>query len=398
MLVRCDSYRESDLDAAVQRGLNLLGGAGKFASRGEKIIFKPNILWGTDPAKCVVTHPAVFRSVLLTFKNTGAQLLYGDSPAGLQTPSGALRKCGHTEVANKLGVEMADFTHGVSVSHPRGITSKRLTIARGVTEADGLISLPKLKTHGLTRLTGAVKNQYGCVPGMVKGEYHARFPDVHDFSKLAADVCSLVNPRLYIMDAVMAMEGNGPQSGDPKKLGLLLFSTDPVALDAVAARIVDLDPAIVTTSEAGKNAGLGTFLKEEIELWGDDIELFIRKDFRVVRRPVLKMPKSRFLQEIKRVVNPRPVIDAAQCTRCGRCIEVCPVEPKAVAWKKGKEKKVPPVYDYAECIRCYCCHEMCPSKAIHIRTPLPGRILPPLAYLALAASRKFMKKEKEEEK
>lgn len=393
VLIQCDSYETAQVGAAVQRGLDLLGGAQKFASKGEKIVFKPNILWGTDPAKCVVTHPAVFRAVLTSFKKTGAELLYGDSPAGLQTPSGALKKCGHTQVARELGVEPADFSHGVSVSHPSGVTSKRLTIAKGVTTAQGVISLPKLKTHGLTRLTGGVKNQYGCVPGMVKGEYHARFPDVHEFSKLLVDICSLVKPRLYIMDAVMAMEGNGPQSGDPRKVGLILMSTDPVAMDAVAARIVNLDPSFITTSEPGRAAGLGTHLQSEIELEGDDISRFIVKDFRVVRRPVLKMPKSRFLQQVKSIVNPRPVINANQCTRCSRCIEVCPVKPKAVAWKKGKERKSPPVYDYKECIRCYCCHEMCPSKAIHIKTPLLGRVLPPLSYLALFMSRKLMKNE-----
>ncbi len=392
VLIACNSYDQAEVDAAVNRGLNLLGGVAQYASSDETILFKPNILWGTDPAKCVVTHPAVFEAVIRHFQPSGAKLVYGDSPAGLQTPAGALKKCGHSEIAKRLGVELADFNQGIAVAYPEGLTSKRLMIARGITEANGVISLAKLKTHGLTRLTGAVKNQYGCVPGMVKGEYHARFPDIFEFSKLLVDICSAVKPRLYIMDAIMAMEGNGPQSGDPKKLGLLLFSTDPVALDSVAARIIDLDPSFVTTSKPGKEAGLGTYLKEEIELAGDPFEQFIDKEFKVVRRPVLPMPRSRFLRGIKKAVTPRPVIKKNKCTRCGRCIQVCPVDPKALAWKKGEQAKTPPVYDYEECIRCYCCHEMCPSRAIHIKTPPMGKLLPFLSYIALVMSSRFVKK------
>ena len=392
-IVKCDSYGAQEVEAAVNKGLSLLGGAGKFAAKGEKILFKPNILWPTNPDKCVVTHPAVFKAVLNAFKSTKAELLYGDSPGGLQSPESALKKCGHFQAAEELGAAVADFVHGESVSHPAGLASKRLLIAKGVLDADGVVSLPKLKTHGLTRLTGAVKNQYGCVPGMVKGQYHALFPDLHDFSKLVVDICSLVNPRLYIMDAVTGMEGNGPQSGDPRHIGALIFSTDPVALDSVAARIIDLDPSFIPTSAPGLEAGLGTYKSEDIELIGDPLERFIIKDYNVVKKPVESMPVTSFLRGLKRLLNPAPVIDKKACTRCGRCIDVCPVEPKAVNWKKGSvPKKRAPIYSYRECIRCCCCHEMCPSRAIHIKKPFLGKCFPFLSYIALIMTNIFAKR------
>ncbi|MCL2688244.1 MAG: DUF362 domain-containing protein [Chitinispirillia bacterium] len=392
-IVKCGSYDALEAEAAVNKGLTLLGGAQRFAAQGEKILFKPNILWPTNPDKCVVTHPAVFEAVLKAFKPTGASLLFGDSPGGLQSPESALKKCGHFQLAEPLGAQIADFVHGESVSHPNGLTSKRLLIAKGVLDADAVISIPKLKTHGLTRLTGAIKNQYGCVPGMVKGQYHAQFPDLHEFSKLLVDVCGVVNPRLYIMDAVMGMEGNGPQSGDPRFIGVLLFSTDPVALDATAAKIIDLDPAFIPTSAPGLEAGLGTYKSDEIELVGDTLEQFVIKDYNVVKKPVKSMPETPFLKNLRRLVNSAPVIDKKACTKCGRCIEVCPVDPKPIGWKKANAPRVGvPIYNYRECIRCFCCHEMCPSRAIHIKKPFLGKCFPFLSYIALVMTNMFTKR------
>ncbi|MDG5815316.1 DUF362 domain-containing protein [Chitinispirillales bacterium ANBcel5] len=392
VLVSCSSYDEELLDSALKRGIELLGGIKRFASPSEKLLLKPNVLWGTDPARCVVTHPSVFKSVAKLFKSRVSELNYGDSPGGFQPAINALKKSGHAAVADELGLKLADFDHGRYVSHPKGLSSKKLYIANGVLECDGLVSIPKLKSHGLTRLTGAVKNQYGCVPGATKGEYHAKFPDVLEFSKILVDVCQVVKPRLYIMDAIIAMEGNGPRSGDPKKLGLLLLSTDPVALDAVASRIVDLNPEFVPTSLPGKEIGLGTYLQDEIELLGDSIEEFIDKRFKIVRKPVESMPGTVFLKGLKRLVTPRPVIITHSCTRCGRCIQVCPVDPKAVMWRSKRGRKRPPVYNYRDCIRCYCCHEMCPSRAIKIRKPLLGKMIPFLSYISLFMSGRFMKK------
>ena len=147
----------------------------------------------------------------------------------------------------------------------------RRAVADGVLAADGLIGLSKLKAHGLTRLTGAVKNQFGCIPGILKGQFHARIADPYTFATMLVDLNTLVRPRLYVMDAVMAMEGNGPRSGRPKPLNALLFSRDPIALDAIACKMIDLDPEFVPTSKPGELAGLGTYRYENIKVVGDNL-------------------------------------------------------------------------------------------------------------------------------
>lgn len=389
-VVGCGSYDRTEIDAALRKGVSLLGGAGRFVKSGERIILKPNVLCSTDPEQCVITHPSLFQAAVTLFKEAGADILYGDSPAGIQSSAQAMKRPGYAGIADKSGIELAEFDSGRNVNYPDGLICKVLHIAEGVLSADGLISLPKFKTHGLTRFTGAVKNQFGCVPGMKKGQYHALYPDILEFSKLLADITGFIRPRLYIMDAVYGMEGNGPQSGDPRKIGALLLSTDPVALDATACRMINLNPSFVPTIEAGEKAKLGYSGLDNIRIIGDPLENFIIRDFKVNRSAPLPMPKSRILQEIRNNFTQRPVIKKTLCTRCGRCTKVCPTEPKSVFFKSNG--KHPPVYNYNNCIRCFCCQEMCPSKAIEIKNPLLSKIIPFGAYIGLLASRIHSKK------
>jgi NAD-dependent dihydropyrimidine dehydrogenase PreA subunit len=175
------------------------------------------------------------------------------------------------------------------------------------------------------------------------------------------------------MDGVIAMEGNGPRSGRPRKMNVLLFSSDPIALDSTACRIIDLAPEIVTTSEPGEKAGLGTYHSENIEILGEEIESLVAHDFDVIRRAPMPRSAGRLSTFIKNRICERPRIDEAKCTNCGTCVTMCPVDPKAVDWYGGDKSKLP-THDYDRCIRCYCCQETCPEGAISVETPLLGKI------------------------
>lgn len=246
-------------------------------------------------------------------------------------------------------------------------------IANGVLENDGVISLPKMKTHGFQRVTGAVKNQFGCIPGTLKGEFHVKVPDAYGFAKMLVDLNSYIRPRLYVMDGIFAMEGNGPRGGNPKNMNVLLFSTDPIALDATMCRLMDLDPSLVLTNKAGMEMGAGTFLKEDIEILGDPIEDFIAKNFEVNRKPDKPLKNSGGIQFVKNIITARPYIVGEDCVKCGICVTMCPVDPKAVDWHDGN-KNNPPSYRYDRCIRCYCCQELCPESAIHIKQPFIRKV------------------------
>ncbi|MBN1317662.1 MAG: DUF362 domain-containing protein [Anaerolineales bacterium] len=373
-LVRCDDYDENNVMQAVEKGLALVGGVDQFVHPGEKILLKPNLLVGSAPQKAVTTHPMVFKAVGAHFQAAGARLSYGDSPGFEFFPGQAAQRSGLAPIAESLDIPSADMSHGQDVSFPDGRLIKQFNIANGVLDADGIISLPKLKTHGLTRITGAVKNQFGCIPGMLKAQFHARLADANYFSQMLVDLNRLVQPRLAVMDGIIGMEGNGPRNGSPRSMSVLIFSTDLVAMDAVVCRLIGLDPELVHTITWGEKWELGHY--NQVKLVGDPIEQFIVSDFVVNRRKEFGLGgRGSVSQLLKDWITPRPVLVPENCTRCGTCVQVCPVSPKAIDFRSNEGNRASPSYDYSQCIRCYCCQEMCPENAIIIKTPLLGRLL-----------------------
>jgi uncharacterized protein (DUF362 family)/NAD-dependent dihydropyrimidine dehydrogenase PreA subunit len=340
--------------------------------KGEKILLKPNLLIGDPPEKCVTTHPSVFKAAAEIFKSAGAIMYYGDSPSFGSTLAAA-KKAGIADAAQESGIIPADFKTGVEVFYEKGIQNKKFVIAKGVLDSDGIISLPKLKTHGFERYTGCVKNQFGCIPGLLKGEYHVKLPDANNFAKMLVDLNMFVNPRLYIMDGIMAMEGNGPRGGKPKKMDILLMSSDPIAIDSVICKIIDINPEFVPTVKFGAEFGAGVFRDKDIRLLGDPIEKFIQKDFDIVRKPLRGYKQNGVLKFMNNRLVPKPYIEDDICIKCGICINVCPANPKALKWPK-EDKSEAPVYNYDNCIRCYCCQELCPESAVRLRDPLIRKI------------------------
>jgi uncharacterized protein (DUF362 family)/NAD-dependent dihydropyrimidine dehydrogenase PreA subunit len=371
-LVACPDYDPERVSAAVRKGIDLLGGMGRFAAASEKILLKPNLLFGSSPDKAVTTHPQLLKAMALLCRQNGAHVSYGDSP-GWGSPRAVAAKSGLEATAKEIGLELADFNTPVQVSFKEALIAKQLVLAKGALEADGIISLAKMKTHGFMRITGAVKNQFGCVPGLRKGEFHVKMPNAEHFASMLVDINRFLKPRLYIMDGIVAMEGNGPRSGDPRKMKVLLFSGDPVALDAVFCRLINLSPEFVPTMKPGLESGLGTYLDSQIEICGAALADLSCPDFKVMRRPAETMDSS-FPYYLKNWISSRPFIDYDVCENCGVCTEVCPLEPKAVRPADGR-KETKPSYDYRRCIRCYCCQELCPSGAITIKTPLLGKII-----------------------
>lgn len=371
-LVRCPGYDPDEVYRALRRGVELLGGLDRFVRSGEHILLKPNILAGEPPDKAVTTHPSVLAGCVRLFRQGGATLCFGDSP-GSESPGHAARLSGLEGAGIQNGAALADFNSAQPLHNPHGQLYDSLPVARAVHDTDGLVNLAKIKSHQLTRLTGAVKNLYGCIPGQRKMLYHVRHQDVHEFCALLVELNLLLPTRLHVLDAIVAMEGNGPRSGDPITMGALLLSTDPVAVDATFCRLIDLDPQILPTTGAGSRAGLGRYREQEIDLVGDPLESLKQPQFKMIRRPVSGNTSYAHFNVIKKHTLARPVIDPARCIRCGHCVDACPVPDKALRFDRGR--KEPPVYHYERCIRCYCCHEMCPQRAIYTKRPLLGRIL-----------------------
>lgn len=368
-VVKCERY--TDVQAALPIGIGLLGGLDPFCASDQHIVLKPNLLLGDKPEKGSATHPEFLKAVAKFLLKKGVKLAFGDSPA-VGSPEVAVRTSRLSEVAESLGIKLADFVNVRDISNPDGKLIKLFRLAEGLSGIDGIINLPKIKTHGLMRLTGAVKNLFGCLPGVQKATFHARLKDEFLFAEMLVDLAELISPKLHIMDGVMGMEGNGPRNGRMRPIGVVMISTNPHALDHCVARIMNLDPLLVPTLRVAQSRGL--YQPEEIEILGEALDSFVIEDFDVNRAKASTTGQQKFYMDLFRDwVTPKPVIDIEKCTRCGRCVSVCPAKPKALGFINGRER--PPQYEYEHCIRCYCCQEVCPDEAIFIRTPLLGRLL-----------------------
>lgn len=398
-VIPCPSYDQTLVEQAVRDGLRCLGGLTGIVGREEKVLLKPNLLKKADPDQVITTHPSVFAAVGLCLKEYGCEeIRYGDSPA-MQSFQDAARVSKIEQAAKELGIAPGNFTEHTVLKYPQGKTAKEFTVSKAITEADGIINICKMKTHALERITGAVKNMYGCIYGTHKAAGHAVYPSARHFASMLCDLHGAVKPRLHIMDGIVAMEGNGPSSGTPVSMGVLLFSEDPVALDTVFCRLIHLEPSLVPTNFCGQQYGIGTMEEEKIRLLTVDrdggnaaaeersaaefpvreltmeelVSRWGRPDFKVDRNPASEREDWKLLRRVMKPFQQRPQIHLERCVRCGICVESCPVEGKAVSFKNGRDK--PPVYDYVKCIRCYCCQEMCPKKAIDVKNSWLSRLL-----------------------
>mgnify|MGYP002762571828 FL=1 len=372
VLLPCREYDEEKIYMLLKQGLDFLGGLETLIPKDVKILLKPNLLKKAEVGKAVITHPAVVGAFARILRESGYKHIVLADSCGHGTTQSVIRGTGMDTYLEKYQIPAVDYSEGVKTAYPQGIQAKEFILPKELLEQDCVISLSKMKTHALERITGAVKNSYGFVYGFHKAKGHTQYPSADSFARMLIDLNKCVAPKLYVMDGIVAMEGNGPGSGDPVPMNVLLMSTDPVALDSVFSRLVYLKPEMVPTNYHGEKMGLGTWKEEEITLltpdgeisMADAVKKYGNPDFNVDRTEVRKNIWTRMAGALN-IFQKKPYIEADKCVRCGICVQSCPVPGKAVDFRKGKDK--PPVYDYKKCIRCFCCQEMCPKKAIKVK-------------------------------
>lgn len=373
-LVKCDNYEQTRVDAAIAEALDLVGGIEQYVRPGDRTLLKINLLVGAAPEKAITSHPAVVRAMIGQVRAAGATPLVGDCGGFEGRPNrdrylNGCRQAGIQQVCEEEGVELVHLSaESVEVENPQGRTFKRFTLAKGVVDADVLINLPKLKTHGLTLFTGGVKNNYGCLPGLRKMEMHLRAQGAEDFSQMLVDLLLAVRPTLTVMDGVVGMDGDGPRNGQPKQIGAILASADAVALDAVACEMVGIKPLMVPTTRLAHEQEVGVGDLSQIELPGEPLETMRVADFQLPSGPELFFRATGLLRFLQNRLVAKPVLVDERCKGCWVCIEHCPAEALS---KNGRL----PVFDYDKCICCYCCQELCPNDAIELRRPLLARML-----------------------
>ena len=325
---------------------------------GRKVLIKPNVLRLSEAKEGIVTHPAVLRSVVEKVEEMDpASLIVGDNPGIFNYGANeeSFKKTGLMEAAKGYYQNIGNDSEKVEFN-PEYMP--RVSLSRAALKADIIISLPKFKTHGLTVMTGAIKNSYGLLPGAQKAQLHKAAGSPERFHEVVAEVFRLRVPDLFIVDAVVGMEGNGPASPDLVDIGLIMASDDAMSMDTVMAKMMGLDPGRLRFLQKAREIGLGDYDLDKIEIIG---ELKTLPDFKL---PPLGGEIVTGNKAIQEMMHSRtlllPQADPELCTACGACVDQCPVSALSMSGDT-------PLVDADTCITCFCCQEICPEKAITLK-------------------------------
>ena len=369
-ITRADNYELQELRTSIVKALDLIGGLKPMVKPGNKVFIKINHLPPpSPPERGIITHPVFTEALITLLKEYDADITVGDD---IDLDNGGFGPGGYTEMCQRTGVKLLTLREaGFLQRKITGNIMKEIYFSRLALETDLFINLPKLKTHSLCTYTGAIKNLYGCIPTGLRRQYHGDYLPIEEFCQAIVDIYSVAPPQLTIMDAIMAMEGEGPGNGRVRKLGVILASRDGVALDAVANKIIGLEPSDVLTTRYAGERGLGISNLDKIEVLGEKIESVAVKNFKLpatVARVVTGKTPRGLAKFVLKQVSPRPCVNKKTCQACKECEKVCPTGAVTINDKNAE-------INHALCIRCMCCHEVCRYDAIVPRPPFPGNIL-----------------------
>ena len=244
----CESYDYDVFRKSFEKMIEDIGGLGKFVKEGSKVVIKPNLVIKKHPEEGATTHPVLVRIVCEELLKLNCEVIIAESPGGPYNKSnlkGFYKTCGLIDELSDLDIKFNYDTSEVQVHNDDAVYLKTMEVIKPI---DDVINLCKLKTHKMAKYTGGVKNLYGVIPGLKKAEIHYRFQKEELFCEnVLLDICDYVKPSLTIMDGVYAMEGEGPTAGDVRKVGVLIASESPHALDIAGCKLINLDPMKVGT-------------------------------------------------------------------------------------------------------------------------------------------------------
>jgi len=376
-IVKCFSYDEDLVFRKLKELISNLGGIEKFIKKGERILLKPNLVSPKEPERAITTHPAVLKAIIKLVKEAGAVPYVGDSPIGSFEKNGSGRlmkidkfweRTGIKKVCDEEEAKMVSFESSGVKEFNSSLKKIKIHISRKIFEFDAVINLPKLKTHSLTLLTGAIKNLFGTVPGIRKAEYHKQAVTPKNFSYILVDIFEIVGPKLNIVDGITAMDGDGPSNGRVIKPGILVAGGDALSVDVILADILGIKKEKIEYLKIAMERGLGEGEKERIFVKGEKLDSVKIRDSKKPKNFYMYYIPQWLMDFLGKFVWARPKINKNTCIKCKKCMLNCPMEAIYICEDTTLE------IDYSKCINCLCCQESCEYSSVDIE-------LSPLAKL-----------------
>jgi uncharacterized protein (DUF362 family)/NAD-dependent dihydropyrimidine dehydrogenase PreA subunit len=340
-------------------------------NRCKRVLIKPNALGAYPPERAVTTHPVVLEAIIRYLLDRKKEVWFGDSPGGTVNVDKVWQTCGFTDLAERYPIKVVNLsTEGFRELKYRGVSVK---ISEVFWQCGTVINVAKYKTHSLTAFTGALKNLYGLVPGMVKTDYHRQYPDTNSFAELLLALYALTKSRISysFIDGIIGMDGAGPAAGTPRPFGLFLGSTSIPALDFTAARMMGFNLKDVPYMSAALHQD--GILPSRIVVPTSFKHYQIPKtEIKAVKRSKdsLKYVPSIAKHAFSALFSIHPEV-SDRCKNCGLCVKSCPVG--AISW----EAPHTPFIHKNKCIKCMCCHELCPYQAIDFHKSFIARMVMP---------------------
>jgi uncharacterized protein (DUF362 family) len=290
-----------DVRGALRRALEAADWT-RAVPRGAEVSLKVNLGWDLF-IPGAITSPLFAEALIETIRDHVGRIYMVESDQVLEDIERAFHDSGMAAVCRRTGVAWVNMTHAPSVVHeaPQNLVLKRIEVPR-ILRDTLLITVPVLKTHAKTRISGALKNQWGCI-GTMRHEYHLVLDDA------LADLNDALRPALSVMDGTVGLEGDGPKSGWPRVADLALCSRDPVALDSVEAQVMGLDPASVGHLARCADRGLGVWQPSLIEVRGVALAE-ARQQFRAARHNAVSRVETLLRRSFaKRLFFNTPIFD-----------------------------------------------------------------------------------------
>lgn len=359
-----NEYKEELVYPAICRSFEALDIAKDMRS-DLHVVIKPNLIMAKSPDFPATTHPVVVKCVARWLHEHGVtDITIAESSGGpynAEHMKKVYRVCG-MDTASEYAKLNDDFT-SQTVECPNGFANHTFHLLTPIVKADYIISVCKLKTHAMTGYSGGIKNMFGTIPGLEKPQLHYRFPNIKDFSNMLLELAQTVNPNVTVIDAIDAMEGNGPTGGNLHKLNMLLCARDFYTQDYFAAGLMGIEPQEIEMIKQAMDKGL--IHPDEIKLVGDrvpeNLTPFAKPDALGLDFSG-KLPKfldKPFTHIAARLLKSYPELENEKCVGCGKCAESCPAHVIKIENRKAK-------FAHKGCISCFCCQEMCPMKAINV--------------------------------